>query len=157
MGPSQDGRVASPGSSQEHSSLALGMAGSLLKITHYTSKGEDRLVSVVNRIMASRNSLQFCVEVLARMTSAVDQSNRAMIAEDVSLDRLKIAHRVIDIVSATEVTEHIGKLTTLDPFLKDSVWVTQGRMRKGLPQIFGVFSLQLLLPHQRLAELIMIV
>ena len=113
MGPSQDGRVASPGSSQERSSSALGMAGSLLKITHYTSKGENRLVSVVNRIMKSRHSLLFCVGVLARMTSIVDQSNRATIAEDVSLERLKM----------TEVTEHVGRLTTLDPFLKDGVWV----------------------------------
>ena len=66
------------------------------------------------------------------------------------------ARKVNNILSATKVTGHIGRLTTLDPFLKDSVWVTQGRMRKGLPQIFGIFSLQLLLPHQRLAELIMI-
>ena len=42
--------------------------------------------------------------VLERMTIAVDQSNRATIAKDVSLERLKIARRVINIVSATKVT-----------------------------------------------------
>ena len=70
--------------------------------------------------------------------------------------KLKLAQRVIDIISATEVTDHISDLTTLDPFIKDGVWVTQGRMKKGLPQIFGVLNLQLLLPHQRLVELVMI-
>ena len=73
-----------------------------------------------------------------------------------SKERLRLAQRVIDIVSATEVTEHVQNLTTLDPVIKDSIWVTQGRMKKGLPHIFGILSLQVLLPHQRLEELIMI-
>ena len=132
------------------------MAGSLHQVVLYTRQGEDHLFTVVNRVMASKNDLQFCVKVLARITSAVDQCSRAKINEDVSLNRLKLARRVIDIISATEVTEHIRKLTTLDPFLKDGIWVTQGRMRKGLPRIFGVFSFQLLLPHQKLAEQIII-
>ena len=75
------------------------MAGALHQIVLYTKKGEDRLFTVVNRIMASKNYLQFCIRVLARISSAVDQRNRAKINEDMSKDRLKLARTVINIVS----------------------------------------------------------
>ena len=55
-----------------------------------------------------------------------------------------------------EVTPHVEtKLQSLAPFIKDGKWVTQGRMKHGLLAILGVAQLQVLLPNQRLAELIM--
>ena len=67
-----------------------------------------------------------------------------------------MAHRLIDIYAAMGVTEHLGKLVALDQFLSEGVWVTQGRMRHGLLLTLGVSKLQILMPHQWLAELEMI-
>ena len=61
------------------------MAGSLQQIVLYT-KGEDCLFTVVNSILASKNDLQFCVRVLARIIGAVDQGNRVKIDKDMSFE-----------------------------------------------------------------------
>ena len=71
VGPSQDGRVASPGSSQERSSSALGMAGSLLQITHYTRQGEICIVPSLNeKFMFTEADLKYLIRlsiILARI------------------------------------------------------------------------------------------
>ena len=66
------------------------MAGSLQLIILYTRE-EDCLFTVVKNVMASKNNLQFCIRVLARIIGAVYQGNRAEINQDVSKERLKLA------------------------------------------------------------------
>ena len=53
---------------------------------------------------------------------------------------------LIDIISAMEITQHLDKLMSLDPLLRDSVWVTQGCLKKGLLIIAGMVTLQILFP-----------
>ena len=47
-------------------------------------------------------------------------------------------------------------MTTLAPEFEGGMWVTRGRLKKGLPKILGVEKLPILLSSSRLAELIMI-
>merc|ERR1711989_11419 len=54
---------------------------------------------------------------------------------------------------ATEVQE---KMTTLTPEFEGGMWITRGRLKKGLPKILGIEKLPILLSSSRLAELIMI-
>ena len=114
-----------------------------------------RLRNIVYRILDYSNNLNVCVRILARVTAGADARTRETIRLQPTVERLAIARRIIDIISALEVTEHLAKLQSIDPFLKDGVWVTRGRMRKGLPHVFGMLELQVLLPDQRLAQLIM--
>ena len=47
------------------------------------------------------------------------------------------------------------KTKTIAPVLEHGVWVTRGRLSKGLHDILGVSKLPILLPKSRLAELYM--
>ena len=78
------------------------MAGSLHQIILYT-KGEDHLFTVVNSILASKNDLQFCVRVLARIIGSVDQGNRAKIIVLVFEGKSGIKELIVDLFTV-EVT-----------------------------------------------------
>ena len=47
-------------------------------------------------------------------------------------------------------------MTKLAPSIEDGMWVTRGRLAKGLPGILGVDRLPVLLANSRLVELLMI-
>ena len=49
----------------------------------------------------------------------------------------------------------VGKLDCLAPLRSNGIWVTRGRMRKGMVKILGVEELPILLPNSRLAHLVM--
>ena len=112
------------------------------------------LLDKIPAILKYSNNLDVCLKVLARVRRGADHG-REQIKKPVSVDDLVIARRLVDIVSAWEVTKNLPKLSSLDPFKKDGVWVTQGRMREGLQVISGRLALQVLMPDQRLAELVM--
>ena len=40
------------------------------------------------------------------------------------------SRKLIDIVSSFDVTDRVKKLTELDPYLRNGVWYTSGRMRE---------------------------
>ena len=48
------------------------------------------------------------------------------------------------------------KMPTLAPEYEGGMWVTRGRLKKGLPKILGIEKLPILLSSSRLVELIMI-
>ena len=63
----------------------------------------------------------------------------------------------MEVVASVELTPRIESMgMTLAPELSGGRWVTRGRMRRGLKPILGVKELLILLPSQRLAELIML-
>ena len=111
----------------------------------------------VELVMARTNSLVRAERVLARML----QSGRTMVESAVEtmpgVQSLKEARLAMEVVSSVELTPNINTFgLTLAPELSGGRWVTRGRMRRGLKPILGVKELLILLPSQRLAELIML-
>ena len=73
------------------------------------------------------------------------------------VEQLRKARLAMEVVAAVGVTPFVQtKLATLAPELSRGRWVTRGRMRKGLKPILGVSELAILMPEQRLAELVML-
>merc|ERR1712215_317818 len=74
-----------------------------------------------------------------------------------SLKRIRLARQLLFIVESYKVGSEVEKkMTTLAPRFEEGVWVTRGRLGKGLPKIHGVEKLPILLSSSRLAKLIMI-
>ena len=135
-----------------------------------TPRGKDLLGKIKNKeladwirterrvrlVMNGTNCLRRAERVLARVL----QSGKTMVKEDVEkepgVQSLKEARLTMEVVSAVEITPRIQSLgRTLAPELSKGRWVTRGRMRRGLRPILGVKELLILLPDQRLAELVM--
>ena len=109
----------------------------------------------MNECLVVSNNLQKCINVLARVLQAQISKKREDVNNPVSVKMLVMVRNLIDVTAAMEVTPHVEtKLQSLAPFVKDGKWVTQGRMKHGLLAILGVAQLQVLLPNQRLAELV---
>ena len=71
--------------------------------------------------------------------------------------RIRKACQMFFIVESYNVGNEVEKkMTTLAPKFEGGMWVTKGRLRRGLPKILGVEKLPVLLSSSRLAELIMI-
>ena len=83
--------------------------------------------------------------------------DRHVIETKPSLKYIRLACQMLFIVESYDVsTEVQKKMTTLAPEFEGGMWVTRGRLKKGLPKILGVEKLPILLSTSRLAELIMI-
>merc|ERR1712082_424788 len=77
--------------------------------------------------------------------------------ETPSLKRIRLARQLLFIVESYNIgTEVERKMTMLSPRFEDGMWVTRGRLGKGLPKILGVEKLPILLSSSRLAEMVMI-
>ena len=78
------------------------------------------------------------------------------VEKEPGVQSLREARKAMEVVASVELTPRIGSMgMTLAPELSGGRWVTRGRMRRGLRPILGVKELLILLPSQRLAELIM--
>ena len=108
------------------------------------------------RCLSYSNELRKCIRIFAWLMNGAVSESRLEILRTPNLREIGVTWWLLDIHAAVEVTEYLGKLIALDPFLSDRVWVTQGRMRNRLPVMLGVNKLQILMPHQHLAELEMI-
>ena len=109
----------------------------------------------VEIVMASTNRLKKAERVLARVLR-VGRESSEVLKEDLDVQSLKSARLAMEAVSAVEVTPLVEtKLRTLLPELSGGRWVTRGRLRKGLKPILGMKELVILLPQQRLAQLVM--
>ena len=107
----------------------------------------------IESCLSYSNRLEICIHILARVMNGAVPGKRLEILQTPTLRETGVAWRLVDIHAAVEVSKHLGKLVALDPFLSDGVWVTQGRMRNGLRVALGMSKLQILMPHQHLAEL----
>ena len=115
------------------------------------------MVTTVRNLLQYSNDLKKIVFILARVMAAQSVGDRHVIEMTPSVKYLRLAHALLFIVESHDVsTEVQGKMTTLAPEFKGSMWITRGRLRKGLPKILGVEKLPILLSSSRLAELIMI-
>ena len=117
----------------------------------------SNLVTTVSELMTYSNNLRKVVAILARVMAAQTEGERLAIVETPSLKRICLARHLLFIVESYEVSSEVEKkMTTLAPRFKEGVWVTRGRLGKGLPNILGVEKLPILLSSSRLAGLIMI-
>ncbi len=67
------------------------------------------------------------------------------------------AEKLLFIITAPQVTAAVKtKLAALDPVYEEGMWVCWVRLRKCLKVVIGKDHLPILLPHTRLAELIML-
>ena len=107
------------------------------------------LRSTVQRCLSYSNCLEVCIRVLARVVNAFSKGRNATY-EEPDIESRICWRKLINVVSSFDVTERVKKLTELDPYLRNGVWYTSGRMRK------KYVVLQILFNDQRLAELIMI-
>ena len=97
------------------------------------------------------------VSIVARVMAAQSKEGRAAVFKAPTAERLKLSLRLLLIVKSLKARDELRRKTlTIAPRLEDGVWVTRGRLAKGLPEILGVEKLPVLLPKSRLAELFMI-
>ena len=94
---------------------------------------------------------------MARVRAAQAARDHRAIEMAPSTKYLQLAKLMLFIIESHDVGNEVEKkMTTLAPEFEGSMWVTRGRLKKGLPKILGVKKLPILLFSSRLAELIMI-
>merc|ERR1712002_608331 len=115
------------------------------------------MVTTVRNLLQYSDELKKVVFILARVMAAQSAGDRSAIETSPSVRYLRLARQMLFIVESHDVaTEVQEKMTTLAPEFEGGMWVTRGRLKKGLPRILGVDKLSILLSSSRLAELIMI-
>ena len=115
------------------------------------------MVTTVSELLFYSDELKKVVSILARVMAAHTAGERLTIKKTPSLKHIHKALQMIFIVESYNVGNEVEKkMTTLAPRFEGGMWVTKGRLGKGLPKILGVEKLPILLSSSRLAELIMI-
>ena len=113
-------------------------------------------IRVVEEVLYYTNNLKKAEKILVRVIYANGLENRDAVCQEPTVRSVKLVWKLIDMVAAIKVTQYVNtKLVSLCPVLRNGRWVTQGQLRKGLIQILGVYNLQILMPNQRLAQLVM--
>ena len=107
--------------------------------------------------MAYSDDLTKVVSILELIMAVHTEGERLAIMETPCPKRIRLARHLLFIVESYNVGNKVEKkMTTLAPRFEGGMWVTRGRLGKGLPKILGVEKLPIILPSSRLAELIMI-
>ena len=121
------------------------------------------MVATVQELLLYSDELKKVVSILAHVMAAQaaeprEQAHqRHAIEATPNLKRIRKARQMLFIVESYNVGNEVEKkMTTLAPRFEGRMWVTKGRLGKGLPKILGVEKLPILLSSSRLAELIMI-
>ena len=115
------------------------------------------MVITIRRLMQYSDELRKVVFILARVMAAQSAGDRDVIETAPSVKYIRLARQLLFIVESHDVsTEVQKKMTTLAPKFEGGMWITRGRLRKGLPKILGVEKLPILPSTSRLAELIMV-
>ena len=79
--------------------------------------------------------------------AAQSKEGRARAFKTPTGERRRLARRLLFIVESQKVGCDVKKkMSTLAPRLEDGMWVTRGRLAKGLPGILGIEKLPVLLP-----------
>ena len=114
-------------------------------------------VTTIRKLLQYSNELRKIVAILARIMATQVARDRRAIETAPSAKYLWLASQMLFIVESHDVAIEVQKkMTTLAPEFEGGMWVTRGRLKKGLPKILGVEKLPILLSSSRLAELIMI-
>ena len=115
------------------------------------------MVATVRKLLQYSNELKKVVSILARIMATQWTRDRRVIETAPSAKYLRLANLMLFIIESHDVGNEVQKkMTTLAPEFEGGMWVTRGRLKKGLPKILGVEKLPILLSSSRLAELIMI-
>ena len=111
----------------------------------------------IKDLMNHHSSLELVKGILARVIQANSKSDREVIRAEPDVDYLDMAWRWMLIIASTETVVDVvnGKLTGLAPLRHGGIWVTRGRLGKGMFRILGIRELPILLPQSRLAYLVM--
>ena len=126
-------------------------------MTEPENDDNSRVIEMIRKLMDHHNRLEHVKRVLARLIRASFESDRAAIKIPPTVPFLNLAWKwMLSIASLdTEVDVMKGKLIGLSPIKVGGVWMTRGRLRKGMVEILGVNELPILLPHSRLSYLVM--
>ena len=117
----------------------------------------SKMVTTVNELLSYSDELRKVVSILASVMAVHTEGEHLAIMETPSPKRIRLARHLLFIVESYNVSNEVEKkMTTLAPRFEEGMWVTRGRLGKGLPKILGVEKLPILLSSSRLAELIMI-
>ena len=114
------------------------------------------MVSDVAKVMDYSDDLDKVVSIVARIMAAQKEGRPAACKAPTGIRRRQACRLLFIVESQKAGSEVKRKMTTLAPCVEDGMWVTRGRLAKGLPGILGVDRLPVLLPNSRLAELLMI-
>merc|ERR1712101_27707 len=115
------------------------------------------MVATVRKLLQYSNKLKKVVSILACVMAAQSSGERRAIEMTPSLKHIRLARQMLFIVESYDIGNEVEKkMTTLTPRFEGGMWVTKGRLGKGLPKILGVEKLPILLSSSRLSELIMI-
>ena len=115
------------------------------------------MVTTVRKLLQYSDELRKVVFILARVMAAQSAGDRHAIKTAPSVKYIRLARQMLFIVESHDVGDEVEKkLTALAPEFQGGMWITRGRLKKGLPKILGIEELPILLSSSRLAELIMI-
>ena len=115
------------------------------------------MVTTVRKLLQYSNELKKVISILARIMAAQAARDRRAIETAPSAKYLRLANQMLYIIESHDVGNEVQKkMTTLAPEYEGGMWVTRGRLKKGLPKILGTEKMLVLLSSSRLAELIMI-
>ena len=115
------------------------------------------VVTTVRKLLQYSNELKKVVSILARVMAMQAARGHRAIETAPSAKYLRLANQMLFIIESHDVGNKVQKkMTTLAPEYEGGMWVTRGRLKKGLPKILGTEKLPVLLSSSKLAELIMI-
>ena len=138
------------------------------RVTTFTTnalQGAHRVVldleELVKEVQCRRNDYDFIKRVLSRFLRAkVEGARDGSIRAVLSVKYLAMAEWLMfffaSIETDREVRQRKSKLTGLDPKKSRGLWVTRGRLGKGMFKVLGKKELPIILPTSRLAELLML-
>ena len=119
------------------------------------------LEELVRDVQCRSNCYDFVKRVLSRFLRAkVEGEREGSIRAGLTVKYLAMAewlmHRCATIETDEEVKQGKSKLTGLAPKWSRGLWVTRGRLGKGMYKVLGKTELPIILPTTRLAELLML-
>ena len=109
--------------------------------------------------MRGSNNLDKVKAIIARWLGGDESRGRDWCVDEPSLKDLQLAEKLMFMTAAAEVNAVVKEskaLVGLAPRWTRGQWMTKGRFRKGMTQVFGSSELPNLLSSSRLAYLIMV-
>ena len=131
-----------------------------LFVANFAMAAGDSLFTLTKEVKERHNKFDLVKAILARWLAANKQMRKSDAELAPTVAGLKIAEELMFMTASLETgCEMVSKgncLIPLSPFSSHGIWVTQGRLRKGMQRILGVSELPLLMPGSRLSMLVMI-
>ena len=94
------------------------------------------MVTTVSELLSYSNELRKVISILVRVMAAHTEGEHLAIVETPSPKHIRLARQLLFIVESYNVGNEVEKkMTTLAPRFEGRMWVTKGRLGKGLPKI----------------------